>query len=163
MISVDIQQAHFTYRVAGVCIEDGSVLLNQPEGGDFWFLPGGRAEIMESSEVALRREMREELGAFGDLEITRLLWVVENFFRNDKGQPEHELGLYYQVALLGQSALADKRQTFRSIDAGTTMLYRWFPLAALDALPLYPAFLKTGLHNLPSQMQHIIHTDSSEE
>ncbi len=162
MIAVDIQQAHFTYRVAGVCIEDGSVLLNQTEGGDFWFLPGGRVEILESTEVALLREMREELGAFGDLEITRLLWVVENFFRNDKGQPEHELGFYYQVTLRGQPALADKRQTFRSIDAGTTMLYRWFPLAALDELPLYPTFLKTSLRHLPTQMQHIVHSDSEE-
>jgi len=158
MISFNIQQAHFTYRVAGVCVDDGAVLLNQTEGGNFWFLPGGRAEIMESSEVALRREMSEELGAFGDLEITRLLWVVENFFRH-KGQLEHELGFYYQVALRSQPALADKRRTFRSLDAGTTMLYHWFPLEALDELALYPTFLKAGLRNLPTQMQHIVHID----
>lgn len=61
MITFARENTRFTYRIVGVTIEDGRVLLHQAEGDDFWALPGGRAELLEPAEATLRREMREEL------------------------------------------------------------------------------------------------------
>jgi 8-oxo-dGTP diphosphatase len=52
--------------VAGILIRDNQVLLGQrPEHKSLpglWEFPGGKIELGESPEVALRRELKEELG-----------------------------------------------------------------------------------------------------
>src|SRR5689334_20866446 len=96
MIRFDQGNYRFNYRVVGVAIHDGRVLLHQGEGESFWTLPGGRAELGESAEQTLQREMREELEI--EIEIVRLLWVVENFFRFDQ-KNYHELSLYFLMRL----------------------------------------------------------------
>ncbi len=47
-------------------------------GDDYWAMPGGRAEIGETSARTIVREMQEELGC--EVEVERLLWTVENFY-----------------------------------------------------------------------------------
>ncbi|HKV58574.1 MAG TPA: NUDIX domain-containing protein, partial [Ktedonobacteraceae bacterium] len=74
MITFDRGNLRFSYRVTGVAIRDGKVLLQKPVEGGFCFLPGGRAELQESAGETLRREMQEELHV--DVTVGRLLWVV---------------------------------------------------------------------------------------
>jgi 8-oxo-dGTP pyrophosphatase MutT (NUDIX family) len=160
MISFTMHQARFDYRVAWVCVHEGHVLLQQAEYDPFWSLPGGRVEVLESSEAAIKREVQEELGLAKALKIKRLLWVVENFFTSND-RPNHELGFYYQVDFENQPAIYDKNTTFTATEEeGSRMLFRWFPLEALDQLHLYPTFLKTGLRNLPASVQHIVQKDA---
>lgn len=40
-------------------------------------------------------------------------------------------------------------------EGGIPLIYRWFPLDALEPLELYPAFLKTGLQRLPKYPEHV--------
>ena len=80
MITFTRGDLRFNYRITGVAICDGKVLLQKPVVDGFWFLPGGRAELQETAEETLRREMREEMHT--DITVERLLWVVENFFEH---------------------------------------------------------------------------------
>lgn len=70
----------------------------------------------------------------------RLLWVVENFFVLDV--PHHELGLYYLVSLPPESGLLDVSATFAGQEEYVPLFFRWFPVADLAELPLYPVFLR---------------------
>lgn len=78
MITFTEGSRRFNYRVAGVFVEDGHVLVHRAEPDAFWTLPGGRGEFLEESAETLRREMLEEIGA--SVRVERLLWVVENSF-----------------------------------------------------------------------------------
>jgi len=154
VIVCDIAGVRFNFRVAGVFIEDGHVLLNWIAGMDVWFLPGGRAEVWETSEESLCREIREELGI--PIHVERLLWVAENFWALG-GRRVHELGLYYEATLPAGSPYSDKGAIYRGVtEAGDPMLFRWFRLDALHGINLVPPFLRDGLPDLPRQTQHLI-------
>ena len=64
--------------VAAVIFKDGKVFATQRGHGDFkdgWEFPGGKIEPGESHEVALKREIQEELGV--DIAIENLLCTTE--------------------------------------------------------------------------------------
>jgi 8-oxo-dGTP pyrophosphatase MutT (NUDIX family) len=159
MITFDTPKACFNYRTAAVVLHDDHVLLCREAGSDFWFLPGGRCELMESSHEAIRREIREELGTDGTVE--RLLWIAENFFTLGD-RPFHEIGLYFLVTLGSDSPLLDKARLLPFREAiGIDLEARWFPLGQVSSINLLPEFLRNGLLRLPSSPQHIIHRDAS--
>ncbi len=94
MISFDRRGIRFKYRVAGLCVHDGYVLLTRPDQDEYWILPGGRVELGEDSRTALEREIVEETGR--STRVGNLLWVTENFFDLD-GIDYHELACTYAI------------------------------------------------------------------
>lgn len=158
MISAMIGSARFHYRVAGVWLREGHVLLQGDAHEDFWALPGGRVEIMERAEDALRRELAEEL-ALADPTITRLLWIVQNFFDYPEwGGDQHELGLYFLIAPSSADAAryADLDRVYPCAEPDSTLSFRWFPLDALAGV-IRPSFLAAALRDLPGQPTLIAH------
>jgi ADP-ribose pyrophosphatase YjhB (NUDIX family) len=158
VIQFDQDGRRFNYRVVGVAIHDGAVLLHRAGDEPFWTLPGGRAEIGETAEETIRREMREELST--DVEVLRLLWFIENFFEYD-GLSYHEVALYFLISLPpGSKPMA--RKVFEVSDAATTLRFRWVPLEreTLANLPLLPSFLALGLRELPTSVTHVVHRES---
>ena len=64
--------------VAAVIYKDGAYFATQRGYGEFegmWEFPGGKIESGESREVALKREIREELG--GDITIDKFLCTTD--------------------------------------------------------------------------------------
>jgi ADP-ribose pyrophosphatase YjhB (NUDIX family) len=152
VIVLDHPAARFNFRVAGVAYAAESVLLQQVHGTDFWFLPGGRVEILESAAEALRREIREELDV--DATVGRLLWVAENFFAIG-GRQYHELGLYFALDLPASLYRADD---FEAFDPQVTLRMRWAPLD--DLPPIRPSFLRRGLLAPPETTVHVVFHDA---
>jgi 8-oxo-dGTP diphosphatase len=115
-------------RVAAAIIREGSTFLltRRPEGGrqaGFWEFPGGKIEPGETSEQALVRELREELG----VEIQ-----VGPLFRTLTHQYEDRLvELHFHEATLLKGAPS----------AIGVAAVGWWPAAAMPALPILPADL----------------------
>ena len=154
MIHFDQGRRRFNYRIAGVAIHNDSVLLHQAAGEAFWTLPGGRAEHGETAEETIRREMLEELET--NIQIDRLLWIVENFFEHD-GMSCHELALFFLIRFPPDS-LPLRSQEFDRTDTRVALTFKWFPVRreTLAGLPLYPPFLAHSLSVLPSSVTHVV-------
>ena len=158
MIVLDFDSdARFHYRVAAVFIYEGHVFLHRADYEHFWSLPGGRAEILETSTTALQREMREELSA--EVRIGRLLWVVENFFTFESRR-FHEMGLCYQTEFPAGSDYLDTNKTYPGLEVdGPPLIFRWFPVSRLPEVKVRPSFLESSLAALPDATEHIVHLD----
>jgi hypothetical protein len=59
----------------------------------------------------------------------------------------------------------DKAQPFYGHEDGPdgkanlTLIFRWFPIAQLEDVTLFPTFLRTALKHPPEHTQHIVHHD----
>ncbi|NLG98473.1 MAG: NUDIX domain-containing protein [Chloroflexi bacterium] len=152
--------ARFNFRVAGVAIHNGRVLLDRNTRNTYWVFPGGHPEIMEPLTEALRREVLEEIGE--EVEIGRLLWVLENFFY--KGRDVHELSFYFMIHLSPDSPLLQGDGPFYGQEHDQQLIYQWFPIdeKTLHELPLFPSPLVDALVNLSDTTQHIVFHDTNE-
>jgi ADP-ribose pyrophosphatase YjhB (NUDIX family) len=159
MLSFSDGDKRFNYRIVGIALRDGHVLLHKEDREDFWSLPGGRAEWHERSEDTLRRELAEELGV--EAEVGRLAWVVENFY-DQEGQSRHELALYYLLDLPNDPRLADLNASIPGVEPGVPLTFRWFPVERLSEVPVYPTFLAQELKSMSAGIKHIVHRDPSE-
>ena len=137
----------FNLRVAAVIYRGDQVLLCTVDRLDYWFLPGGRVRFGEPSEVALVRELAEELGH--ELPPGPLALVVENVFRNPS--LEHEIGLYYR--LTWPAALAPD-----DLDGGIESghRFRWVPVRELGSVDFRPAGLISVLPELTGALHHVV-------
>lgn len=117
-------------------------------------MPGGRAEIGESSEQTIIREIGEELGR--DCSVERLLWSVENFFAYD-GYAAHELGFYYLISLRQPLPFHESDIVHRVMD-GVEVEFRWLPaqVSALLRNDLRPRFIAERIEALPLRHEHLI-------
>jgi ADP-ribose pyrophosphatase YjhB (NUDIX family) len=156
MIEFTRDDVRFNYRIAGASILDGRILLQQAIGEDFWVLPGGRAELLESAAETLAREMKEELDV--EIQIDRLLWIVENFFEYSKYR-YHELSFIFLMRFPADSPLYRVNDSIQGVEGTAPAIFRWFPLGELENVPLYPGFLCGQLLSLPESAEHIVHHD----
>jgi ADP-ribose pyrophosphatase YjhB (NUDIX family) len=164
MVTYEKKHKTFVYRVAAVIVNHERVLLHRTESDHFWSLPGGQTGVNEPAIEALKREMREELA--DEVEVERLLWVVENFFHDQKQDKQfHELGLYFLAHLpLHSSHLIENGSSSGfEMENKSEFIFQWFPqdAAELRKIPIYPLFLKYGLANLPLETEHVINQDRS--
>ncbi len=158
MVTFISGNARFTYRVGAIIIRDDNVLLMRNLAEDYWFVPGGRAEIGESAAKALAREIAEELGVTARVE--RLIWINENFFRVGETY-HHELALYFSVAIPAEIHL-DLSMTFYIDEVdGSRFEVAWHRRDALKEVHLVPAFLTEALTDIPGSVRHVVHVDDS--
>ncbi|SFJ32344.1 NUDIX hydrolase [Thermoflavimicrobium dichotomicum] len=159
MISLKQGPYKFNYRIAGILIHDGKVLLHREKDQEIWALPGGRAEMMEPSAETIVREIKEEIGL--DVRVERLIWVAEQFFTY-KGVRTHELGFFYLLSCDQDTDLFHTPRFHGVTGDAVDLVFEWF---SLDRLPehLYPSFLPNGLKNLPETLQHEVYIQEESE
>lgn len=148
----------FSYRVAGICIQDGKVLLQKPTNDTAFAFPGGHVTFGESNEQTLMREFQEEIGA--DISVGDLKWVGEIFFPwNNK--PCHQICLYYIVEInseniptqgmfMGQEQI--EGQKFK-------LEFHWVPLDELKNIEVYPTNIAELMNHMEYGVQHFIYRE----
>ena len=113
--------------VAAIIIRDGKLFATQRGYGewkDWWEFPGGKVEPEETTEDALKREIREELAA--EIEVGELLTTVEYDY------PKFHLTMHCYLCSIvsGQLSLLEHE------DAS------WLAMDELDSVKWLPADLE---------------------
>jgi 8-oxo-dGTP pyrophosphatase MutT (NUDIX family) len=147
-ISLPLNGGLFNFRVAGIAVCNGKILLHKTPTDNFWSLPGGRVDMFEFTKETLLREMIEETGM--RVEVTDLMWVVENFFFYD-GNKYHEVGFYYKMLV----EVPENQYDFQTIEEGGELLFHWHELDKLHEIKIYPDFVSADLILGSSQTLHI--------
>jgi ADP-ribose pyrophosphatase len=146
----------FSYRIAGVLIRDGKILIHHALGDTAYSLPGGHVAFGETSHESLVREFKEEMGA--DISIERLLWIQENFWKwgvNDC----HQICLYYLIKLCDETQIPlDGTFSYQpQLEKEKYKLeFTWIELEKLKDMEFYPPFAKEKVLNLSDNIEHFI-------
>ena len=133
----------FGVRATALILQNGKLLVTKDNGKHYTI--GGAIQVNESTEEAVVREVREELGV--EAQAGQLAFVVENHFEED-GVYWHNIEFHYLVDLLEDAPLTmqedEKRQPCE-----------WIDIDKLEGINLVPAFLKTALPDWDGQLRHI--------
>lgn len=148
----------FSYRVAGICIQNGKVLLQRPTNDNGFAFPGGHVAFGETNKETLVREFKEEIGA--DISVGELKWVGEIFFPWGV-KPCHQICLYYTIDI--EDGHTPREGTFvgqeqlegRNFD----IQFHWVSLDNIRDIELYPTNVKQLLENLNCGVQHFVYRE----
>lgn len=138
-----VENTVFGVRATALIVPNHKLLVTKDKGK--YYTIGGAIQVNESTEGAVVREVREELGV--KAQAGQLAFVVENHFEQD-GVYYHNIEFHYLVDLLEDAPLTmqedEKRQPCE-----------WIDLDKLEDIQLVPAFLKTTLPDWDGQLKHI--------
>ena len=148
----------FSYRVAGICVQGGKVLLQKPTNDTAFAFPGGHMEFGETNEETLIREFKEEIGA--DIRVGELKWVAEVFFPWGS-KSCHQICLYYMIDILNPEIPKDgKFMATEQIEGRNFQLeYHWIPLEDVEKLEVYPTQAPQLLKKLDDGVQHFVYKE----
>ncbi|MGT2756762.1 NUDIX hydrolase [Streptococcus ovuberis] len=140
----------FWVRATALIVRDGCIYLCQsPDGG--YHSIGGAIAVGETTEDAVRREVREELGC--DIQVDQLAFVVENYFESDH-KKVHRIEFQYLVTPLSEP-------NRMLVEGDTQRRCEWLPIDQLDTIDVKPAFLKTALKNWDGQVKHVVNREGT--
>ncbi len=141
-ISIDIGDNLFNFRVGAVIKNQNKILVHHDKNKEHITLIGGRIKSGEDSITALKREIKEEIGA--DTEYVKPVAYVENFFEV-KGKKYHEILIVHELELLDKSlykkekidAIEERKKDkleFFWIDVNNIKRYTFLPKKLLNHL-----------------------------
>ena len=133
----------FGVRATALILQNGKLLVTKDKGK--YYTIGGAIQVNESTEDAVVREVREELGV--KAQAGQLAFVVENRFEQ-AGVHFHNIEFHYFVDLLERAPLTMQEDAKQ-------LPCRWIALNQLHTVPLKPTFLKTVLPEWNGQLRHI--------
>ena len=124
MDSITMNERKHIEVVAAIIVRDRRIFATQRGYGewkDWWEFPGGKIEPVESTEDALKREIREELAT--EIEVDELLTTVEYDY------PKFHLTMhcYLCTIISGDLSLLEHEDA------------RWLALDELDCVKWLPA------------------------
>ena len=155
MIMFSNGEITFMYRVGGIAVHEGRLLVEHNVKYGFCFAPGGRVEYGENAVQALSRELEEELG--GGVQIGRLAIVYDLLFELD-GVRYQEAGLYFVVEFDPSHPILGREGLFEA--AEPNLVYQWLPLDELEEAELFPRFFRELVLDIPQTPKYVIQSDS---
>ena len=146
-IRIDSNEGKFKFRVCGILEHNNKYLTVRINGNRFYCLPGGHVELDEDTDMAVKREMQEELGY--PIKVKKLIAINQNFFKTEEGKPFHEIGFYYIVEAEDETNVNPNDYTREELDKGKIqhLQFKWSTLDELKKADFMPHFVPTAIEN----------------
>lgn len=132
-------------RATALIIKDEKIFLTKYSNNRYYPL-GGAVKIGETTESAVSRETKEEVGI--DVVIDRLAFIVENYFF-EEDVSWHNIEFHYIVS-------PKEEPDLKMQEGSKVQVCEWVEINKLDEIDLVPEFLKTELPNWNGQLKHVI-------
>jgi len=138
------------FRVGGILIRDRKLFI-QKDKKNIFAIPGGHISFGETSEKALIREFKEEIGV--DILVNRLIWIEENFWKWGK-KDAHNISFYYLITLKNDKDILD---TFvKPIKDNNEILLSWISFDEIKNATIYPQYIKEKIENITDHVEHFV-------
>lgn len=144
----------FMYRVGGIAVHEGRLLVEHNVRHGFCFAPGGRVEYGENAVQALSRELDEEFG--GGVQIGRLVVFYDLLFELD-GIRYQEVGLCFLLELHPDHPILGREGRFEA--AEPDLVYEWMSLDDLEEAELFPRFLREIVRDIPQTPKYVVESE----
>ena len=141
----------FMYRVGGIAVHEGHLLVERNVIHDYCFVPGGRVEYGESAAEALARELYEELGE--KVEVGRLVLVTDNFFEHGDERFQ-EVALYFLITFVPGSKILSQDGVFEGAEPGT--VFQWIRVDEAEQAVLFPELLRARVRAIPQTPEYLV-------
>lgn len=135
----------FGVRASALIIKDGKIFLTKDSKGRYYTI-GGAIAVNETAQVAVVREVKEELGV--DSCVNQLAFVVENQFTHE-GRDFHNIEFHFIVEPIGEMPK-------EMIEDNLKQACEWIDVDNLVNLDVVPTFLTQELPNWNGQVKHIM-------
>lgn len=154
-IKIYNEDLKFKFRVSGIVINNGKVLVNK-YGKEDYCLPGGYVEFGEDSKEAMLREMKEETNL--EYEIINFCGVIENFFTNLKKQKTHGIDFYYLLKLKDNCSFdnLDMNRIEQGSYSNIEHHFEWIDIKTIKQYNLLPTEIKNIIKNNENNFHLII-------
>lgn len=139
----------FFYRVSAIILNKDSskILLFRVKDKELYMLLGGKVKMLEESNKAITREIKEEIG-YENIDF-KFLGISEELV-NAKGYNNHQLNIIYKGIYKGDI----KENVFYGLE-GDWCLYEWINISDIDNYNIFPTNIKNMLKNLNTNY-HIV-------
>jgi ADP-ribose pyrophosphatase YjhB (NUDIX family) len=148
-IRIIVDGVKLNVRSGIIIIKDNKILLHKNDNKDNYVLPGGGVHFLESSEEAIIREIKEEIGL--DIKVDGCISTIENMFEHD-GIKFHEIYFIYKGSFIED---IDTSKIMENIE-GKPIKYGFVDLDKIDDYYILPVVIKDILKNNTS---HIINRE----
>lgn len=140
-IKINSDEGKFKFRVCGILEHNGKYLAVKINSNKFYCLPGGHVELGEDTDMAVLREMEEELGY--PVKIKNLVAINQNFFYTEEGKTFHEIGFYYIINAIDENNINPNDYERDELDKGKIqqLEFKWFTKEELKQTDFRPCFI----------------------
>lgn len=149
---VPCDEGMLNIRVGAIIMKNGKLLMVGNERAEYLYSVGGRIKFGETAEEAIIREVLEETGV--KLEIDRLGFVHENYFRSDTYSKQGKL--IYEISFFFYMKVPDNflpvSESFTEDNA--IEFLKW--VSPDENIKMYPEFFKTELKNPTDTVGHFV-------
>lgn len=141
----------FNFRVGAVITDGKRLLVTADNHSDWYWVTGGRVKFGETTQAAILREIREELGV--NAEIERLYSIDEKFFRIDD-TVYHELEFLFLIKPFDISLI-----DYDAIHCDGNCRLVWLDVDKKPDKPVYPRHVFEAVTNPSAEVKFMVEND----